>query len=168
MKTYLKTYSRISSSDSGTSGFFEEIILFAVVSILFVATLTMAAYYGSIKAEEYAKVEFVNQVYDFVQKVRGYEPILHDSVEGLFDHYKLKYYDSTELHDMIARDLAPAFNFYINITDASDYPERYNASFGTPYNITYGYYKVVVIYPVNIWYSDHEIHSARLEVIAWK
>lgn len=159
---------RISTNESGTSGFFEELILFAVVSILFVATLTVAAYYGSMKAEEYAKVEFANQVYDFVQKVRGYEPILHDSVEGLYDYHKIKSYNSTTMHDMIARDLAPSFNFYINITDASDYVVKYNASFGTPYDIQYGYYKVVVIYPVNIWVSDHEIHPARLEVIAWK
>ncbi len=159
---------KISMNDTGTSGFFEELILFAVVTILFVSTLTMAAYYGSTKAEEYAKVEFINQVYDFVQKVRGYERILHDSVEGLFDYHKIKGYNSTEMHNLIARDLAPSFNFFINITDCSDYVIKYNATFGTPEDIKYGYYKVVVIYPVNIWVNDHEVHPAKLEVIAWR
>ncbi len=151
--------------EEGTSGFFEELVLFAVVSILFVATLTVAVYYGSMKTAEYEKVEFVNQVYNFVKEIRGYQPLLHDSVEGLYDYHKIK----SVTYDELKRDLIPAFHFYIAIYDVSDYPMKYNATWGNLENSTvYGYYRVVVTYPVDIWVSDHEIHAAKLEVVGWK
>ncbi len=162
----------IFTNEEGTSGFFEEIVLFAVVSILFVATLTVAVYYGSLKEAEYEKVEFTNQVYNFMNKVRGYEPLLHDSVEGLYDYHKIKSVSSEEL----SKSLTPNFNYYIEIIDASDYVIKYNASWSNVPgvtgdnvgDVTYGYYKVVVTYPVNIWVNDHEIHAAKLEVVGWK
>ncbi len=160
------------TKERGTSGFFEEIMLFAVVSVLFVATLTVAVYYGSLKNEEYAKVEFTNQVYNFVQKIRGYEPLLHDSVEGMYDYHKIKGISTEDL----SRDLTPNFNYYIAIIDESAYPIKYSASWSSDPNVTldnldsiqYGYYKVVVVYPVDIWVSDHEVHAANLEVVGWK
>ncbi len=169
---FLEVTSLYIKRECATSGFFEEIVLFAIVSILFVSTLTVAVYYGSTKDAEYRKTEFVNEVINFAQKVRGYEPLIHDSVEGLFDYHKIKGVSSDEL----SKDLTPAFNYYIEVIDVSDYPIKYNASWSNVPGVTgttvwqqsYGYYRVVFYYPVNIWVSDHEIHAAKLEVVGWR
>ncbi len=151
--------------EKGTSGFFEELFLFAVVSVLFVATLLVAVYYGGVKAQEYEKVQFVNEVYNFALKVRGYQPLIHDTVEGMFDYHKIK----SVTYDELAKDLVPGFKFYIAVYDVSDYAMHYNATWGNLKDSnTYGYYKVVITYPVDIWVSDHEIHAAKMEVIGWK
>ncbi|NPA74727.1 MAG: hypothetical protein GXO25_01425 [Euryarchaeota archaeon] len=148
--------------ENATSGFFEEIILFAVVSILFVSSITFAAYYSAMKATEYQKEELVNEVYNFVMKVMGYQPLIHNGVEGLFDYHKIK---SVTMEDL-KKDLTPNFKFSMTIEDVSDY-YHYSKKWGNISN-SYGYYRVVVIYPVDIWVSDHEIHAAKLEVVAWR
>ncbi len=155
---------KIYSEQKGVSGFFEELVLFIVVSILFVSTMVVAAYYGEMKNVEYQKEELVNEVYNFINKVRSYQPLIHNGVEGLFDYHKIKSVTTEELE----RDLTPKFKFYITIEDVSDYVMKYDAAWGNPNNITYGYYKVVVDYPANIWVSDHEIHAAKIEVVAWQ
>ncbi len=149
--------------DYGTSGFFEEIVLFAVVSILFVSSLVVAAYYGSVKAAEYHKEELVNEVYNFVNKVREYQPLVHDGVEGLFDYHKIK----SVTYEDLQRDLTPNFKFMMKIIDTSGYVQKFSQQWGNMNN-SYAYYRVVVIYPADIWVSDHEIHSAKIEVVAWE
>ena len=150
--------------EKGSSGFFEEVVLFAIVSILFVASLAVAVYYEGLKNVEYQKVEFVNEVHNFVNELREYQKLIHDSVEGLYDHHKI----TGVTWEEIRRDLNPNFNFTIYLIDVSDYKVKYNASWGHTENMSYAYYKIVVYYPANIWVTDYEIHAAKLKVIAWK
>jgi hypothetical protein len=151
------------AQERGTSGFFEEIILFAVVSVLFVSTLVMAAYFQSVKSTEYEKEELVNEVYSFVAKVREYQPLIHDGVEGLFDYHKIK----SVTYEDLKRDLTPKFNFMMKVIDTSNYKQKISQQWGN-LNDSFGYYRVVVIYPADIWVSDHEIHTAKIEVVAWE
>ncbi len=155
--------SSMRNRERGVTGFFEEIFLFAVVILIFLSTLYTVLYFGSLRAEREKYIELYENVDKFAQSFLGYKKIIRSGTIGLFDYHKLR----AITYENIREDLQPAFNFSIKIIDVSEYPVKYNYTYGNETNASYAYYSIMVKYPANIWVSEEEIHVAMVEVRGW-
>ena len=151
------------NKEKGVTGFFEEIFLFAVVILIFLSTLYTVVYFGSLRAEREKYIELYENVDKFAQSFLGYKKIIRSGTIGLFDYHKLR----SITYENIKEDLQPIFNFSIKIVDVSEYPVKYNYTYGNETNASYAYYNIMVKYPANIWVSEEEIHVAMVEVRGW-
>lgn len=153
-----------SMKNKGVTGFFEEIFLVMVVTIVFILLLSSILHFQLIRAEREKYVIIYEEVDKFAQSFIGYHKINRWYTVGLFDCHKLL----TINYTIIKEDLQPKFNFSIIITDVGKYYMKYNFTYGDYTKSYYAYYRIVVNYPVNIWVNEEEIHPAILTVIGWK
>ncbi len=150
------------------TGFYEDLpTLLIVILSLFIFFGQVAAMYDTYDAR-WERLEAKNDAMAFPRLVRGYEGLVHESREGVFEATKVDAMSSQRLN----ADLQPGFDFHIAIYDLGDYPVAYNATYASaplpegPDDYRTGIY--VNRLSVLIWVNEEELHPAVMIVSTWE
>lgn len=165
-------------------------VLVMAIGILILVSSIAYAYYDRTSGAKAEELKFEDKCYEFYEELVECEVLCYNQepTKGVFSAQKVQLVTSEDIENA----LEPEYNFYIEITDVSDYPIKYSRSLELgnaisnvnedeiPELVTSSgdspdnYYHqensdvFLINSNVNLKVNDDEIHAAKLVLLVWK
>jgi trans-2-enoyl-CoA reductase len=156
----------LNQREEGIAGFFEDIPVLLVVTIatgIFLVSL-VSAYVNYL--DHMKDHNMHDNAADFSQALRGYDELIYDFQEGVFEGEKLISLEDENLQNDF-NESTLGYHYQVAIIDTSDYPDsnNYTTSFGNlnpPVNENK--YTVTTSILIKV---DERYHAAQMIVTIW-